>query len=125
MRNRAILKRCCNGHLSSRDKEIAHEKWCITGFSRGFGLALANAALTEGDMVIGTARDKAPDLPSRPRKLYVVTLDVADGDAAEEAIRQALRARDAVIEEMDRWEDATHRADFPQVEPAQAAEGGS
>jgi NAD(P)-dependent dehydrogenase (short-subunit alcohol dehydrogenase family) len=64
--------------------------WFITGVSRGLGLAIANAALTEGDTVIGTVRDQAPGLPSAPPgKLHVVTLDVADGDAAEEAVHQA------------------------------------
>src|SRR5215471_6229616 len=63
--------------------------WFITGVSRDLGLAIANAALAEGDTVIGTVRDQAPDLPSGPGKLHVVTLDVADGDAAEEAVHHA------------------------------------
>jgi len=63
--------------------------WFITGVSRGLGLAIAQAALAEGDTVIGTVRDKAPDLASGPGKLHIVTLDVADGDAAEGAVRQA------------------------------------
>jgi NAD(P)-dependent dehydrogenase (short-subunit alcohol dehydrogenase family) len=63
--------------------------WFITGVSRGLGLAIANAALTAGDMVIGTVRDKAPDRPSGPGELHVVRLDVADGDAAEKAVQQA------------------------------------
>ena len=63
--------------------------WFITGVSRGLGLAIANAALTDGDMVIGTVRDKAPDRSSGPGKLHVVTLDVADGEAADEAVHQA------------------------------------
>jgi NAD(P)-dependent dehydrogenase (short-subunit alcohol dehydrogenase family) len=63
--------------------------WFITGVSRGLGLAIANAALIEGDTVIGTVRDEAPDLASGPGKLHIVTLDVADGYAAEGAMRQA------------------------------------
>jgi NAD(P)-dependent dehydrogenase (short-subunit alcohol dehydrogenase family) len=63
--------------------------WFITGVSRGLGLAIAQAALAEGDTVIGTVRDKAPDLASGPGKLHIVTLDMADGDAAEGAVRQA------------------------------------
>jgi NAD(P)-dependent dehydrogenase (short-subunit alcohol dehydrogenase family) len=63
--------------------------WFITGVSRGLGLAIANAALIEGDTVIGTVRDKAPDLASGPGNLHIVTLDVANGDAAEGAVRQA------------------------------------
>src|ERR1700722_3216389 len=62
--------------------------WFITGVSRGLGLAIANAALTEGDTVIGTVRDKAPDLAG-PGKLHVVTLDVTDGEAVDAAVGQA------------------------------------
>ena len=63
--------------------------WFITGVSRGLGRAIAHAALTEGDTVIGTVRDTAPDLASGPGKLHVVTLDVTDGEAVEEAVHQA------------------------------------
>jgi NAD(P)-dependent dehydrogenase (short-subunit alcohol dehydrogenase family) len=63
--------------------------WFITGVSRGLGLAIANAALSEGDTVIGTVRDTAPDLKSGPGKLHVITLDVADGEAVETVVRQA------------------------------------
>ena len=66
--------------------------WFITGVSRGLGLAIANAALTEGDTVIGTVRDTAPDLASGPGKLHVVTLDVADGDATAPAVLFGLPA---------------------------------
>jgi NAD(P)-dependent dehydrogenase (short-subunit alcohol dehydrogenase family) len=40
-----------------------------------------------------------------------------------DALRRAREKVDAVIEEMDRWEEATRGTDFPQVEPAQAAAG--
>lgn len=63
--------------------------WFITGVSRGLGLAIANAALAEGDTVIGTVRDKTPDLPSGSGELDVVTLDVGGGDAVDEAVHQA------------------------------------
>jgi NAD(P)-dependent dehydrogenase (short-subunit alcohol dehydrogenase family) len=63
--------------------------WFITGVSRGLGLAIANAALTEGDTVIGTVRDTPPDLASGPGKLHVVTLDVTDGEAVDRAVSQA------------------------------------
>ena len=32
--------------------------WFITGISRGLGLALAKAALADGDTVIGTVRNE-------------------------------------------------------------------
>src|SRR5271167_3433015 len=63
--------------------------WVITGISRGLGDARAPAALAEGDAVIGTVRDKAPDLATGSGKLHVLTLDVADGEAVEAAVRQA------------------------------------
>ena len=63
--------------------------WFITGVSRGLGRAIAQAALTEGDTVIGTVRDTAPDLASGPGKLHVVTLDVTDGEAVDRAVGQA------------------------------------
>jgi NAD(P)-dependent dehydrogenase (short-subunit alcohol dehydrogenase family) len=63
--------------------------WFITGVSRGLGQAIANAALAEGDTVIGTVRDTAPDLKSGAGKLHVVTLDVTDGEAVEAAVSQA------------------------------------
>jgi NAD(P)-dependent dehydrogenase (short-subunit alcohol dehydrogenase family) len=71
--------------------------WFITGISRGIGQALANAALAEGDTVIGTVRDKAPDLVTGPGTLHVMTLDVADGEAAEAAVRDAF-ARTGTID---------------------------
>jgi NAD(P)-dependent dehydrogenase (short-subunit alcohol dehydrogenase family) len=63
--------------------------WFITGISRGLGYALAKAALAEGDTVIGTVRERTPDLAAGSGTLNVVTLDVADGEAAEAAVRQA------------------------------------
>lgn len=71
--------------------------WFITGISRGIGQALANAVLAEGDTVIGTVRDKAPDLVTGPGTLHVMTLDVADGEAAEAAVRDAF-ARTGTID---------------------------
>jgi NAD(P)-dependent dehydrogenase (short-subunit alcohol dehydrogenase family) len=64
--------------------------WFITGISRGLGLALAKAALRAGDTVIGTVRGGTPDLKAAPGRLHVITADLADGAAAEAAIRQAL-----------------------------------
>lgn len=63
--------------------------WFITGISRGFGLELAKAALAQGDTVIGTVRADAPDLPAGSGTLHVLTVDLADGDAAEAAVEQA------------------------------------
>jgi NAD(P)-dependent dehydrogenase (short-subunit alcohol dehydrogenase family) len=42
-----------------------------------------------------------------------------------DALRRAREKVDAVIEEMDRWEEVTRGTDFPQVEAAQLAAAGS
>ena len=63
--------------------------WFITGISRGLGLALAKAALADGDTVIGTVRSGGPDLPAGAGTLHVLTLDLADGAAAEAAVERA------------------------------------
>lgn len=63
--------------------------WFITGISRGLGLALAKAALADGDTVIGTVRSGAPDLSAGAGTLHVLTLDLADGAAAEAAVERA------------------------------------
>jgi NAD(P)-dependent dehydrogenase (short-subunit alcohol dehydrogenase family) len=41
-----------------------------------------------------------------------------------DALRRAREKLDAVIEEMDRWEEVTRGTDFPQVESARTAAGG-
>jgi NAD(P)-dependent dehydrogenase (short-subunit alcohol dehydrogenase family) len=63
--------------------------WFITGISRGLCLALAKAALAEGYTVIGTVRSGTPDTATGPGILRVLTLDLADGAAAEAAVEQA------------------------------------
>jgi len=63
--------------------------WFITGISRGLGLALAKAALADGDTVIGTVRSGAPDLAAGAGTLHVLNLDLADGAAAEAAVERA------------------------------------
>jgi NAD(P)-dependent dehydrogenase (short-subunit alcohol dehydrogenase family) len=63
--------------------------WFITGVSRGLGRAIAQAALTEGETVIGTVRDGAPDLAAGPGELHVLKLDVTDGEAVDTAVSQA------------------------------------
>ena len=67
--------------------------WFITGVSRGLGRAIAQAALNEGDTVIGTVRDTAPNLASGPGKLQPVKLDVTDGEAVDMAGDPGLRPR--------------------------------
>ena len=67
--------------------------WFITGVSRGLGLALANAALAarrHGHR--HGARQGAPCATGRGT-LHIMTLDLADGDAAEKAAVRLSRVR--------------------------------
>ncbi|MGN8019598.1 SDR family NAD(P)-dependent oxidoreductase [Phyllobacterium sp. 22229] len=63
--------------------------WFITGISRGLGKALAAAALAEGDTVIGTVRTGPFDLEHDRGTLHVLTVDLADGQAAAASITKA------------------------------------
>jgi NAD(P)-dependent dehydrogenase (short-subunit alcohol dehydrogenase family) len=66
--------------------------WFITGTSRGFGRAWAEAALARGDQVAATARD--PDTLAQLKDTYrdnvlALPLDVTDRAAAFEAVARA------------------------------------
>jgi NAD(P)-dependent dehydrogenase (short-subunit alcohol dehydrogenase family) len=61
--------------------------WLVTGASSGFGYALAEAALTAGDTVVGAAR-RTDTLPAGAHPL---ALDVTDREACQRAV-------DAVVE---------------------------
>jgi len=63
--------------------------WFITGISRGLGRSLAEAALAEGDTVIGTVRGEAPAFAERSSSLHVLNADLADDGAAEAVVEQA------------------------------------
>ena len=63
--------------------------WFITGISRGLGLALAQAALTRGDTVVGTVRGEAPDIAGGSGALHVLTLDITDSQAVPRIVDQA------------------------------------
>jgi NAD(P)-dependent dehydrogenase (short-subunit alcohol dehydrogenase family) len=68
------------------------QTWFITGASRGFGRALARAALEAGDRVAATARkpEQLDDLAAAyPDRLQALALDVTDVAAASAAIRAA------------------------------------
>ncbi|GAB2938993.1 oxidoreductase [Nonomuraea fastidiosa] len=69
--------------------------WLITGSSRGFGRALAQAALDRGDHVLATARDprRLDDLVQRyGDRVRTFPLDVTDAEAARAAVREAVTA---------------------------------
>jgi NAD(P)-dependent dehydrogenase (short-subunit alcohol dehydrogenase family) len=92
--------------------------WLITGSSRGFGAALARAALARGDQVIATARhidQLAPLATDYGARVGLFPLDVTDAAAAQRAVEfgvgrfgrldvvvnNAGYANSAAIEEMD------------------------
>ncbi|MEU6320038.1 oxidoreductase [Streptomyces sp. NPDC047009] len=69
--------------------------WLITGASRGFGRALAEAVLESGDRLVATARrpEQLADLISRyGDRVRAVPLDVTDTAAAQQAVRAAADA---------------------------------
>lgn len=67
--------------------------WFITGSSRGFGRALAEAALRRGDRVAATARtpEQLADLVAEhgPDRVVALPLDVTDPAAVESALAAA------------------------------------
>ncbi|MFH8446307.1 oxidoreductase [Streptomyces sp. NPDC018026] len=67
--------------------------WLITGASSGFGRAIAEAALADGDVVVGAARrpEALDDLVAgHPDQMEALRLDVADTAAAADAVRDVL-----------------------------------
>lgn len=69
--------------------------WLITGASRGFGRALAEAVLAVGDRLVATARrpEQLADLVSRyGDQVRTVALDVTDPAAAHHAVGAAVDA---------------------------------
>ncbi|MBW4442039.1 MAG: SDR family NAD(P)-dependent oxidoreductase [Plectolyngbya sp. WJT66-NPBG17] len=69
--------------------------WFITGSSAGFGRALAEAALIQGDRVIATARDvsKIQDLEDQyPQAAKAVRLDVTEQATIQASVQSGLAA---------------------------------
>jgi NAD(P)-dependent dehydrogenase (short-subunit alcohol dehydrogenase family) len=67
--------------------------WLVTGSSRGFGRALAEAVLGAGDNLVATARDVAAlqGIGDDPHaSLLTVPLDVTDEEQAEAAVHAAI-----------------------------------
>ncbi|MCM3697800.1 oxidoreductase [Paenibacillus macerans] len=64
--------------------------WFITGVSRGLGKLLAEHALSQGDKVIGTARDGGADESLRERgDFHVFPLEVTDKAQVVSTVQQA------------------------------------
>lgn len=66
--------------------------WLITGCSTGFGRALAEAVLSQGDRLIATARkpEQLQDLvESYPQQVHTLSLDVTNSDNIRSAVTEA------------------------------------
>jgi NAD(P)-dependent dehydrogenase (short-subunit alcohol dehydrogenase family) len=75
------------------EKKKSPRVWLITGCSTGFGRHLAEAALSQGDCVIVTARDQKniQDLEKKyPKSAKIARLDVTDQGSIHEAIANGL-----------------------------------
>jgi NAD(P)-dependent dehydrogenase (short-subunit alcohol dehydrogenase family) len=69
--------------------------WLVTGSSRGFGRALAEAVLAAGHPLVATARNPAQLAPLVERygdQVRTIALDVTDAQAAENAVQAAVDA---------------------------------
>jgi NAD(P)-dependent dehydrogenase (short-subunit alcohol dehydrogenase family) len=70
---------------------MSERVWMITGSSSGFGRAIADAVLAQGDRLVATARrvEALADLADHERA-HVVGLDVTDPAGREAAIAEAI-----------------------------------
>jgi NAD(P)-dependent dehydrogenase (short-subunit alcohol dehydrogenase family) len=85
--------------------------WFVTGASTGFGRAIAEAALQDGDRVVATARrpEAVADLvDAEPQRVLAVPLDVLDND-------QRTAAVDAAMERFGRIDVLVNNAGRTQV----------
>jgi NAD(P)-dependent dehydrogenase (short-subunit alcohol dehydrogenase family) len=64
--------------------------WFITGVSRGFGKALAEAVLADGDIVIGTSRDGSSTIRDAGGNLHLLPLEITDARAIGPCIDRAI-----------------------------------
>ena len=91
--------------------------WLITGASSGFGRALAEAALADGDVVVGAARRPGAldDLVvAHPDQMEALGLDVTDTVAAEAAVRGVV-ARHGRIDVLVNNAGRTHVGAFEET----------
>jgi NAD(P)-dependent dehydrogenase (short-subunit alcohol dehydrogenase family) len=91
--------------------------WLITGASSGFGRAIAEAALADGDVVVGAVRrpEALDDLvAAHPDQLEALRLDVTDMAAAEAAVRDVV-ARHGRIDVLVNNAGRTHVGAFEET----------
>lgn len=99
---------------------MSQQVWFITGSSRGFGRALATAALEAGDLVVATARRPegiAKSFEEHGDSVLPLALDVTDPDAAREAVEAAL-ARFGRIDVL------VNNAGYANVSPIETTDDG-
>jgi NAD(P)-dependent dehydrogenase (short-subunit alcohol dehydrogenase family) len=87
---------------NSNDKSEEGRVWLVTGASRGFGRALSEALLANGEKLVATARsaDFAEEFSGDHPESLAVQLDVTDRGAADAAVEQAVQefgALDVVV----------------------------
>jgi NAD(P)-dependent dehydrogenase (short-subunit alcohol dehydrogenase family) len=70
---------------------VRQKIWFITGISRGLGRSIAQAALAQGDFVIGTSRDGTSTLNRKFGQVHVLPLEVTNRDQVFSAISDAQR----------------------------------
>ena len=80
---------------------ITRKNWLITGVSSGIGRSLAEAALAEGHVVVGTVRK--PEQIQEFEKLAAgraraVVLDVTKPDSVVSGVKEAAKALDGRID---------------------------
>ncbi|MFF1300388.1 MULTISPECIES: oxidoreductase [unclassified Streptomyces] len=91
--------------------------WLITGASSGFGREIAQAALADGDVVVGAVRrPEALDalVAAHPDQVEALRLDVADTAAAEAAVRDVV-ARHGRIDVLVNNAGRTHVGAFEET----------
>jgi NAD(P)-dependent dehydrogenase (short-subunit alcohol dehydrogenase family) len=92
---------------------MSSQIWFITGSSRGFGRALATAALEAGDSVVATARrpEQLAELVKQyGDRVFPVALDVTDPAAAVAAVQ-------AAVSRFGRLDVVVNNAGYANVSP--------
>jgi NAD(P)-dependent dehydrogenase (short-subunit alcohol dehydrogenase family) len=99
---------------------MVNHTWFITGSSRGFGRALAVAALEAGDRVVATARkpEQLDDLVQQyGERVLPVALDVTDPSAAVAALR-------AAVDRFGRVDVVVNNAGYADLAPVETTPEG-
>ncbi|GAA2551796.1 hypothetical protein [Streptomyces fimbriatus] len=88
--------------------------WLITGASSGFGRAIAEAALADGDVVVGAVR--RPGDPAKAAALVLAALEAEDTPLrlplGDDGVSAVLGHLDQVREEVLAWEKRARATGF-------------